>query len=801
MTGSTSGLRIMHVCWLKPGVTSGYRTRVTEETRLLTGLGHTVTLAVFGPVDDVADPGAAELFANELRSQTGADAQVFSTSHFFDLPGSQSVHREVCDPLVRLATERACQIIHGQAIYAAGIAMRVAQRVPGLRTVFDVHGILPEESMMQGKPAKDVLAIEQLECDLLRNIDLAVLVSEKMGVHFRSKYGTRPKRQVLIPCCVNLDKSHLNQTDRYRERLNLGYQDNIVVGYAGTLAVWQWPVAMFNLFACIQRRLPAARLLLLIPQSDHATALDLLRSAGVPRDAYVLQEVPNAEVGRVLAAADVGLLLRQEHPVNLVSSPTKFGEYMAAGVPVLATGAVGDFSEWVEREHVGMLVPAAEDGLCEEALDRVCAFLEEVQRNRLTFALRCRELALERLDWRGRIQDLSRAYRDLLEAPDERDDSIIPAEADAPSGKTPPPLGRPLRILFNGHDLKFARGIIESFSARPNYEVRIDEWRGHDICDANQCERLLQWADIIFCEWCLGNARWYAQRKRPGQRLVVRLHHQEMKLPYRFELEWPNVDAILFINHQHYETFVCEQPQQREKAVVIFNAIDCSTLDQPKLPGAEFSLGFVGLNPMRKRPDMAVEILSRLRAVDPRYTLSFKTAMPWEYSWLWNRPEEREFYIRFFENIESGPHRNAVVFDPHGNNMADWYSKIGFILSTSDHEGSHQAVAEGMAAGCIPIIRNWDGATPLYPSRFVFSTVDEAAELIRNLGEPDAYDAAVSQAKAYARTHFDTPVILRQIEALFEGASLRDPRFPAVRLFPLYGGLETPSSLSCEEVR
>ena len=70
--------------------------------------------------------------------------------------------------------------------------------------------------------------------------------------------------------------------------------------------------------------------------------------------------------------------------------------------------------------------------------------------------------------------------------------------------------------------------------------------------------------------------------------------------------------------------------------------------------------------------------------------------------------------------IDAAPHSNAVIFDRHGDDMAIWYSKVGFILSTSDHEGSHQAIAEGMAAGCIPIIRNWNGATPLYPPQFVF---------------------------------------------------------------------------------
>jgi len=333
--------------------------------------------------------------------------------------------------------------------------------------------------------------------------------------------------------------------------------------------------------------------------------------------------------------------------------------------------------------------------------------------------------------------------------------------------------GRPLRILFNGHDLKFARPIIEHFAGSPGYEVRVDEWRGHDIFDAGRSEAMLPWADVIFCEWCLGNAKWYSRRKRPGQRLFVRLHSQEMRLPFRHELEWSNVDGILFINFNHYETFCAEQPDQAGKAAVIFNAIDCNALDQPKLPGAEFNLGLVGINPMLKRPDLAFEILSRLREEDPRFTLFIRTKMPWEYWWLWERPPERDFFSRFFEAIEASPHRDAVVFDRYGDDMAAWYQKVGFILSTSDHEGSHQAVAEGMAAGCVPVIRDWVGATPLYPVSFVFSTVEDAVDLVHRSIEPETRRRIAAEMIAYARAHFDVPAITRRWAALFAGADVR----------------------------
>ncbi|HAK95364.1 MAG TPA: hypothetical protein DCM87_10260 [Planctomycetes bacterium] len=325
------------------------------------------------------------------------------------------------------------------------------------------------------------------------------------------------------------------------------------------------------------------------------------------------------------------------------------------------------------------------------------------------------------------------------------------------------PAGGARKLLFAGHDLRFLEPIIRHFSRRAEYAVETELWRGHEDHDERRSRALLAWADIVFSEWCLGNACWHAAHKRPGQRLIVRLHHQEMELRYRREVAWQNVDALIFICPRHRETFERDQPAHASRARLIVNAVDCDALDAPKLPGAQFNLGLVGMNPRRKRPDLALEILARLRERDSRWTLSVKSRMPWEHPWLWEQERERDYYAGFFRALEAWPHRNAVVFDPYGDDMAQWYSKIGVVLSTSDHEGSHQSIAEGMACGSIPIIRNWHGAAELYPPRFVFSTADDAVRLIRSAGEADA-----ACVKAHARAHFDVPLIAGRIEELFD---------------------------------
>ena len=57
-----------------------------------------------------------------------------------------------------------------------------------------------------------------------------------------------------------------------------------------------------------------------------------------------------------LSAADFGLLLRENNIVNNVASPTKFAEYLMAGLPVIISNGIGDFSYFVRFKNVGICI-------------------------------------------------------------------------------------------------------------------------------------------------------------------------------------------------------------------------------------------------------------------------------------------------------------------------------------------------------------------------------------------------------------------------------------------------------------
>jgi glycosyltransferase involved in cell wall biosynthesis len=323
----------------------------------------------------------------------------------------------------------------------------------------------------------------------------------------------------------------------------------------------------------------------------------------------------------------------------------------------------------------------------------------------------------------------------------------------------------PITVLVAGHDLKFLRPVLSGLQKSDEVELLLDEYTGHAVADTSHRASLLERADVVFCEWCLGNAVWYSRHVREDQRLVVRLHLQERSLPYLDQVDWNRVDRLIFIAPEVMRECLSRKPELERLATLIYNPIACDDLDRPKLPGACFNLGLLGINPRRKRPDLAVEVLQCLRRRDSRYTLFVKSRSPWEYGWLWKQPEEREYYRAFYESVRRSPDADAVVFDAPGPDVAQWLSKIGWMLSVSDFEGSHQAVAEGMASGALPVIRDWPGASQMYPCRYGFHDVDDAVERIRELA-PD-YHRHQAACRRYARDHFDAPGITDRYTQLF----------------------------------
>jgi len=327
--------------------------------------------------------------------------------------------------------------------------------------------------------------------------------------------------------------------------------------------------------------------------------------------------------------------------------------------------------------------------------------------------------------------------------------------------------GRPLRVVVAGHALHFLTAVTEHLSAAPDVELRIDHVRSFARQDEQHSAELLRWADVVFCEWAGPVAIWYSRRKRPGQRLLVRLHRYELYREWPAEIDIAAVDQVVCVS-PHYARLTRELTGWAPaKVAVVPNYVDAELFDRPKLPGAEFTLGFLGMTPRRKRVDLALDVLERLRRRDPRYNLTIKTKFPWDDSWNRAEGEEMSYARDVVRRVAATPDlASSVAFEPYGADVAAWMRGVGFVLSTSDDESFHLSPAEGMASGAVPALLPWPGSETVYDRRWIDTDVDAMADRIDETVRSGSWAEVAALARGQIRASFDVPVVVAAIRRL-----------------------------------
>ncbi len=112
--------------------------------------------------------------------------------------------------------------------------------------------------------------------------------------------------------------------------------------YNGSAKPWQCPQETVQFFVHEYQKNQEAFLLVLT--QDTGTFKTLLACHNLPPNTFHITRVAHTEIYRYLAAADAGMLLREQHIINWVSRPTKALEYHAVGLKIIHNNTVGMLS-------------------------------------------------------------------------------------------------------------------------------------------------------------------------------------------------------------------------------------------------------------------------------------------------------------------------------------------------------------------------------------------------------------------------------------------------------------------------
>lgn len=320
------------------------------------------------------------------------------------------------------------------------------------------------------------------------------------------------------------------------------------------------------------------------------------------------------------------------------------------------------------------------------------------------------------------------------------------------------------KVAIFGHDLKFITEIADYLKNSLEYEIKIDKWDGHERHDEAKSLEILKWADILFCEWGLGNVVWCQKHKKSHQKLYVRLHRFEMNTKYPTLFDYQQINQFIAISPYIFEEFHRVANVPREKMKVIFNAVNTERFAKVKIDKANFNLGIIGYVPMLKRLDRAIDIFEKLYEQNTEYNLFIKGHRPEEVKWVWKLPSQREYYESLFDRIQKSPYKDNIHFDGWGD-VSVWLKNIGYVLSVSDYESFHLAPIEGMASGAVPVVLEREGTRCVFPEKYIFEDEVEAVNFISS----SANQPNVAKLKSFVEERYSLQKICSEIDRLFQG--------------------------------
>lgn len=287
----------------------------------------------------------------------------------------------------------------------AGAACDLAARFERGRPLrlLELHGIESEEAIFAGtsmRGSAENAKRARIEKRALGWADVVVAPSAEAAAWGRP-FTSDDTLWLDLPTLSPLKLSDTQvQANRSAMRESLGWQSNKVLFYLGGMNPWQLPKEMAEVFRGLVKVDSSWRFLVLTQDRD--TATKVLRSAGVDDGLYRVFSVSHDDVPRYGPAGDIGVLLRADHLMNRVASPTKFGEYLEMGVPVVATDALPSVAALLRSEDVGVVVPSEIDPPF--IASEIKRFHANHHDARARLAERCRQVAEEHFSMRRASQ-------------------------------------------------------------------------------------------------------------------------------------------------------------------------------------------------------------------------------------------------------------------------------------------------------------------------------------------------------------------------------------------------------------
>lgn len=267
-------------------------------------------------------------------------------------------------------------IVHARTFVGGLMGMALAP-VLDAKLIYHNEGFYPDEQVDAGVWQADSTphrVAKSLEARMYSRADAVIALTNRAKREIENLPAVRRKSTpvIKVPSCVDLD---LFPPIDSSPPVNGGVTRLI---YAGNVEGRYRFDAIARFVSIASRELGRAHLRVLTAAEPGAVNR-LLGAGGLAEGSWSVDKVPREAMPAELASASAGFNFLQQGISERGCSPTKVGEYWAAGIPTVCNANVGDVEEVIRQERVGVIVDRYTDEAYVRAAKELRVLLEDGQ--------------------------------------------------------------------------------------------------------------------------------------------------------------------------------------------------------------------------------------------------------------------------------------------------------------------------------------------------------------------------------------------------------------------------------------
>ncbi len=250
--------------------------------------------------------------------------------------------------------------------YLAGLIGLSAKQKFGTGFIFDMRGFWADERIEGGiwskfNPIGAYLYsfFKRKEKQMLIHSDAIISLTHKAkSIILSWNLGIVDSKITVIPCCADLQhfsKDNINPNqllqfqDKYPELNN-----KFVLSYVGSLGTWYMADEMLHFFKILSQHTDAV--FLVITKDEESLVYEAAQKHKVDKNKLIVTSSSRMDMPYYIALSDASLFFIKPSFSKSASSPTKMGELLSMGVPVITNSGVGDVDSIIQETTCGLFI-------------------------------------------------------------------------------------------------------------------------------------------------------------------------------------------------------------------------------------------------------------------------------------------------------------------------------------------------------------------------------------------------------------------------------------------------------------